>query len=84
MSTEWLSWYYFAFFSLFQQNEEHKEWELKDYKMWVTVDWEKIDIHYDNMLCNISKILISIKDQIQSTSHQKPVVLLLEQKAQLH
>lgn len=45
------------------------------------MDWEKIGMHYDNMLYNISKILSSIKGQIQST---RTVVLLLDQKEQLH
>jgi len=48
------------------------------------VDWEEIGMHYDNTLCNISKILSSMKDQTQTTSHQKTVVLLLEQNEQLH
>lgn len=78
MSAAGLNW---DSFTLFQQNEECKNWELRDYKMQWTVDWEKIGMRYDNMLYNISKILSSIKGQIQST---RTVVLLLDQKEQLH
>lgn len=59
--------FFFLFFSNFNEMKDARSENLMDYEMQWTMDRERIGLHYDNVLCNTSKILSSSQTLATST-----------------